>query len=79
MASTTPDTTIIALQLEAAAAQIRALSSLPEAQRAGAVQQATNDLKTKVENMETMVKKLKSEVQSLRDTTENRMKAVEAQ
>lgn len=79
MASSALDPTTIALQLEAVTAQIRALSSLPEVQREEATQQAVNDVKMEVDEMKNTEQRLQSEVQSLRDTIEDRMKAVDAQ
>jgi hypothetical protein len=78
MATTVPDFAAIALQLETATAQIRALSSVPEAQREGKIMEAIEEVKNKVVGIEEQMKKIGSKLQSLEDTTNNRFVQVKA-
>jgi hypothetical protein len=75
----------MALQLETAGAHLRVLSTFSEAQRESKIMETAEQIKTVVEETQAQmtvlleqVKENKSEDQSLRDTTENRLKAVEA-
>ncbi|KAF1938412.1 hypothetical protein EJ02DRAFT_383824 [Clathrospora elynae] len=68
----------VALHLEAATAQLRLLSTFPEAQREDEVKKAVDDIKNRVSVVEEKIEKLSSEIQLLRETMENRMKALEA-
>lgn len=65
-------------QIETATAQLRILSALPEAQRESNMKTASEDIHANLDTLEEQVKKLKSDVQFLQDTTENRLKALEA-
>jgi hypothetical protein len=77
MLTHSPSITEVALQLEASAVHLRALS-FPEAQRAGQVKSAVDDVNKKLTAVDVQVRKLSSEIQSLRDVTDIRMNAVEA-
>ena len=85
MATTVLTFADIALQLETATAQLRVLSVLPETQRNGMVLTAVEEVKKSVieakaqlDIMQQQIKKQESEAQSLRDTTNDRLLAVEA-
>jgi len=86
MASTVPSFADIALQLETAGAQLRVLSTFPEAQREGKVMKAVEAVKKFIEKIEKIeikiedqAKKHDSEYQSLRDITNHRLLRVEAE
>lgn len=83
MASTVPSFADIALQLETAGAQLRVLSTFPEAQREGKVMKAVEAVKKFIEKIEIKIenqaKKHDSEYQSLRDITNHRLLRVEAE
>ncbi|KAF1839316.1 hypothetical protein BDW02DRAFT_514321, partial [Decorospora gaudefroyi] len=79
MATQDPNVEAIVLQFEAAMAQLRLLSTLPETNRAGPMKKAMNDMQSQISALDIKVKKLINDAQSLRHTTNNRLKAVEAQ
>ena len=67
----------VARALETATAQLRVLSALPEAQRDGDLKETINELKLSVASVETKMKELKREVQSVRDRSDARLKRLE--
>ena len=62
MLTHSPSIAEVALQLEASAAHLRALSSFPEAQRAGQVKSAVEDVNKKLTPVDEQVKELSSEI-----------------
>jgi hypothetical protein len=67
-----------ALQLQTAAAELHALSVLPEAERDESIHEAIEDIEEGVEHVEDSLKQLRSNFRSFRDKTNRRMKSVEA-
>jgi hypothetical protein len=68
-----------ALQLETAAAQLRALSLLPEAEHDDSIWEAIASIQDRVSKAETKFKTLRTAFRSFRDKTNSRLKSVEAQ
>jgi hypothetical protein len=68
-----------ALQLQTAAAELHALSVLPEAGRDESIHEAIEDIGERVEQVEDSLKQLRNDFRSLRDKMDKRMKSVEAQ
>jgi vacuolar-type H+-ATPase subunit I/STV1 len=68
-----------ALQLQTAAAELHALSVLPEAERDESMREAIEDIGERVEQVEDSLEQLRSDFCSFRDKTNKRMKSVEAQ
>lgn len=66
------DLASVALQFEVATAKLRVLSQFPEAQRVRLVKGTVDDLKKQVGGIEEQLKKMGSEVQSLRDIATHR-------
>jgi predicted nucleic acid-binding Zn-ribbon protein len=78
MVTSIPNLEEIALQLETTTAQLRMLSAFPEAQRDGDLKSAVEEMNKNITAVEDQVKRLSSEVQSTRATTDNRLKSLEA-
>lgn len=73
-----PNIAEIGLQFGTATAQLRVVSTFPEAQREGQIQKAIDNLEGRFSGMQEQIQELNGEMQSLRTATENRLKAAEA-
>jgi hypothetical protein len=84
MSITVPSFAEVAPQFETATAQLRVLTALSEAQRDGELKETVNELertvvkwKVSVTGVETKMKEVQSEVQSVRDRSEAQFKKLE--
>jgi predicted nucleic acid-binding Zn-ribbon protein len=84
MSITVPSFAEVAPQFETATAQLRGLTALSEAQRDGDLKETVNELertvvkwKVSVTGVETKMKEVQSEVQSVRDRSEAQFKKLE--